>query len=278
MTPARKHFLNSIHLQTSEENIVGRYTCDQCEQEVTIYDMEIFQGPRAGERFQCPKGCRCEDNALSRSVIRRQRELMTLQRKKLFDLYSLISDELRNASLESYESTTEMQADVLQHCYTYVNEFSTKTSGNLLFVGDCGLGKSHLALGTLKELFKKQVSGIFISVPELLNNVKRTFGKDKPFSEYDFFQILKEVDCLVLDDVGAEYNRGDSESWATSKVFELVDARQGRPTIYTTNLSSRQLFDRLGKRNHSRMLYKTGLLTLDGTDYRAEEFMRRNAK
>lgn len=278
MNPARKHFLNAIHRQISDENIVGRYTCDQCQQEVTIYDMEIFQGPRAGERFQCPKGCKCEDNALSRSVLRRQKELLSIQRKKLFDLYSLISDELRTASLDSYMPTTDRQKDALAHCFSYVSEFATKTSGNLLFVGDCGLGKSHLALGTLKELFKKQVNGIFISVPELLNNVKRTFGKNNPFSEYDFFQILKEVDCLVLDDIGAEYNRGDSESWATSKVFELVDARQGRPTIYTTNLSSRQLFDRLGKRNHSRMLYKTSLLSLDGNDYRAEEFMRRNVK
>ncbi len=87
--------------------------------------------------------------------------------------------------------TTDRQKDALAHCFSYVSEFATQTSGNLLFVGDCGLGKSHLALGTLKELFKKQVNGIFISVPELLNNVKRTFGKNNPFSEYDFFPNFK---------------------------------------------------------------------------------------
>lgn len=276
MNPAREHFSNTIHLQTSEDNVVSRYTCEGCEQNVTVYNVEAYQGPNKGTFRPIPYGCKCEDLELGRLVLRRQREILAKQRKELFDHHSLVNSDLLKASLDSYEPTTEQQTLALQMCRHYAFTFSMDKPLNLLFKGGCGVGKSHLAMGIMKALFRKRLNGIFITVPQLLTYLKHTFH-DKKVSEYELIQRLKNVDCLVLDDIGAEYTRNDRENWAVSKVFELIDARLGKPMIYTTNLSSRQLYDRLGKRNHSRLLYNTKLIRVDGVDFRANDFNRRNA-
>ncbi|WP_054710561.1 ATP-binding protein [Bacillus sp. JCM 19041] len=276
MNLAKEHFSNTIHLQTSEDNVVSRYMCEGCDQDVTVYNVEAYQGPNKGTFRPIPHGCKCEDLELGRLVLKRQREILAKQRKELFDLHSLVNSDLLKATLDSYEPKTEQQTLALQVCRHYASTFSMDEPRNLLFVGDCGVGKSHLAMGIMKRLLRKQLNGIFITVPQLLTHLKHTFN-NKKVSEYELIQRLKDVDCLVLDDIGAEYNRNDGESWAVSKVFELIDARLGKPMIYTTNLSSRQLYDRLGKRNHSRLLYNTKLIRVDGVDFRANDFNRRNA-
>ncbi len=72
----------------------------------------------------------------------------------------------------------------------------------------------------------------------------------------------------MLDDLGSEYRKEDVSGWAVAKVFEVIDARLGRPTIYTTNLDLLQLRNEYGGRIFSRLLYQTKLIQVKGVDYR----------
>jgi DNA replication protein DnaC len=115
---------------------------------------------------------------------------------------------------------------------------------------------------------------IFISVPKLLSKIRSTYNKRSEYSEDDLLKWLERVECLVLDDVGAEQRKtsDDGESWAVSKLFEIIDSRAGKHTIYTTNLSSGELRRSVGPRNFSRMMQDTIILKLDGEDYRLKDF------
>jgi DNA replication protein DnaC len=75
-----------------------------------------------------------------------------------------------------------------------------------------------------------------------------------------------------LDDLGAE----KESDWTTEKIFEVIDARGGKHTITTTNLSSVDLADKIGKRNFSRLILDTEIIKLEGEDMREKTFKKGN--
>src|SRR5690606_20106411 len=147
---------------------------------------------------------------------------------------------------------------------------------NLLFSGPYGVGKSHLAVAIVKELMKKGHSCIFISVPRLFTKIKSTFGRKNGITEDQIMETLAKIDCLVLDDIGAEHieldRDGEGKGWGVSKIFEIIDSRAGKHTIYTTNLTGEQMEKRFGQRNMSRLMQNTFTHRMDGDDYRRQAF------
>lgn len=268
MKELRDLFAKSIHLQISDENIVRRFTCPDCSQEVIVYRMMLFLGPEKGKVKEMNRGCICEDLMLGRETRKAQIKIKQARQMKWFDEFSLVNVDLAEASFVNYEPTTEKQQQALEHCQQYVKQFN-KDQGNLILSGPVtGIGKSHLSYSIVKALSEQGFKSLFLSVPKLLAAIKATYKPTSEQSEYDLIQRLVEVDCLCMDDLGAEYSKKDADGWVASKLFEIVDARLGKPTIYTTNLNADELFDRVGKRNFSRILYKTTALKMDGVDYR----------
>ncbi|MDF2606968.1 MAG: Pony 38 [Bacillales bacterium] len=70
--------------------------------------------------------------------------------------------------------------------------------------------------------------------------------------------MLSDCDFLVLDDLGAETGAIDTGKAATDFVqrvfYAIMNARQGKVTIITTNLSSEKLFSIYDKKLVSRLL------------------------
>ena len=78
--------------------------------------------------------------------------------------------------------------------------------------------------------------------------------------ESELLDALELADLLVLDDLGAE----QASDWQLSKLFEVIDTRAGKPTIYTTNHNSMTLAEQVGNRNFDRLLHNVEILVLDG--------------
>lgn len=144
----------------------------------------------------------------------------------------------------------------------YTTDFNENKG--LIFVGDYGVGKSHLAYSICTKAREEGLTSIFITVPELLTKLKSTFSQTGNHTEEELLIALKNVDLLVLDDIGADY----STEWSTSKIFEVINSRIGKNNIYTTNSNSRELTNKIGKRNFSRMMENVQLIKMYGDDYR----------
>lgn len=118
---------------------------------------------------------------------------------------------------------------------------ATKEGWALGFYGMPGAGKTHLAVAIAQAVTKR-----FNVTPQLMNLPKALRMERERFNNPSLPSPLLEAqkaDLLILDDLGAEYERqGDDPSrvsWLTEQLYTLLDERfmQNRPLIYTTNLS-----------------------------------------
>ncbi|WCK53865.1 ATP-binding protein [Aneurinibacillus sp. Ricciae_BoGa-3] len=235
---------------------------------------EILKTPNtsiSGEQLEAFKRQReAEEREMLQQIMRENLAARQTNLERIFDENSLIPLALRNATFENYESANIHLRRAKEMAYGYAETFKADESKNLLLTGDYGVGKSHLAVSVLKRLIKRDFTGIFITVPELLTKIRSTYNKESNHTELQLLEIIKGVDCLVLDDIGTE----NGSDWAVSKLFEVVDGRLGKHTIYTTNLDSKATEKKIGERNFSRLMFDTVPVVMTGEDYRRRGFGR----
>jgi len=248
-----------------KERFIKEYVCDGCNMTVTKKEMEIPIGPRKGEKIIVDSGCKCADIQMAEQAKRTRSRLRSKKMKELFDYYSLINKSLEKATLENYEPTSNELAKAKQDITNYIQEFDGSKS--LLLHGGYGTGKSHLSVSVTKKLMERGKECLFLSLPKLLTKIKETYN-NKGVTEDELLEVIQRVDLLVLDDLGAEHNT----EWSVSKLFEIIDDRAGKSTIYTTNLSSKELKKRFNERNFSRLMENTDIIIMNGRDYRRKEF------
>lgn len=133
---------------------------------------------------------------------------------------------------------------------------------------ETGVGKSHLAMAILEYVNSTPDAVaigkecVFLEMANIYDLVLDSMGDDE--SKYTlmyFSEMAKRADLLVLDDLGAEIGNINTNKQASdfaSRFFRsLVDARQDKSTIYTTNLSSAKLGEVYDRKVVSRVLRGT---------------------
>ena len=150
-----------------------------------------------------------------------------------------------------------MKADVL--------EWTSKPSGFLTLCGETGVGKTHLAAAAADNRRRQGDSVCFAVVPDLLDALRKSYRDSGESSFEELFTALKEVDLLVLDDLGAH----QATSWSTEKLYQLCAYRylQRSPTIFTMNFEPGKLDARLASRVMDRQQNKVCYLK-SGHDFR----------
>lgn len=140
---------------------------------------------------------------------------------------------------------------------------------NLLLHGEPGVGKSHLACALLRSRLERGETGIFRDVPDLLLTIRATYRRkdaEGP-SEDDILAALRDVDLLVLDDLGAERQT----DWAAETLFALINGRYNaeRAMLVTTNYGPEALAAHVGERVAGRLLESSLVVALSGRNWRA---------
>ncbi|SET76597.1 DNA replication protein DnaC [Oceanobacillus limi] len=257
-----------------KEKLIETYTCEGCGRFVERKEMVIPMGPRKGEIIIANLGCKCEDIRLVKQALEQGKKNKAKKVQQLFDNNSILNTSLQKANFKNYNPPTTELHHAKSKLMDYANNFDVNESHNLLLVGNYGTGKSHLAVAVTKVLMERGLRCLFLSVPKLLTKIKQTYNTSSKFSESDILDLIESVDLFVLDDLGTEYSNSKSEndSWTHTKIFEVLDNRSGKPTIFTTNLDSVQLQKKLNERNLSRVLDGTEIVKMDGPDYRRKEF------
>lgn len=140
-----------------------------------------------------------------------------------------------HATIDSYRAGHDAQKAALLVARTFVDDYPA-VDGGLLLWGDCGSGKTHLAVGILRQLILDQgIEAIFVDYHDLLKRIQGTYGRSSEGpSEEDILDPVLSAELLVLDDLGSRR----STPWAEEVLDRLFAARYNsrRVTILTTNL------------------------------------------
>lgn len=167
----------------------------------------------------------------------------------------------------------------------FAQEYDPRDSTGLLIIGKIGTGKTHLAVGIVKELIAKHVSCLFYDYRELLKQIQNSYNAAVQTTELDVLRPVFETDVLVLDELGAV----KPTEWVWDTVSLILNTRynDNRTTIITTNFDDQPaagsgnmgsaaraatraetLGDRIGERMRSRLHEMCRIVVLDGADFR----------
>jgi DNA replication protein DnaC len=211
--------------------------------------------PKTGESFD-RVFCNCEFIEEVRAAKKIHDSIPEKKAQDFFKTYSTMSKKLETATMENYEIGNETQEKALEITQRFVSillDDSLPMKENVLFSGTVGVGKSHLAAAACKEVIKRGKEAIFLTTPELLTFLKSTFNSNTDINEIELMKRIKEVDLLVLDDLGTE----NMTKWAESSIRSVLNQRQGKATFYTTNLTGAQLASHMDERTFDRLIADT---------------------
>ena len=110
--------------------------------------------------------------------------------------------------------------------------FAEAPKGWLLLAGAHGSGKTHLAAAIANTCIEGGRPVFFVSVPDLLDDLRASYAPTSDIAYSDLFQQVKEAPLLVLDGLGAQ----NATPWAQEKLQQIFNHRAmgDQPTIITT--------------------------------------------
>ena len=177
-------------------------------------------------------------------------------------------------SLQSYKPAQGNGSQLLAfNCaFRLVREYPAVDRG-LLFMGTCGVGKTHLSVAILRGLIEKGIPCLFYEFGALLKEIQHSYNPVSQTSELKVLAPVFEAEVLVLDEVGAP----KPTDWVRDTMMQIINTRYNdkKLTIFTTNYldgrcSERDetLEDRIGVRVRSRLYEMCRTVTVEGDDYR----------
>jgi len=123
------------------------------------------------------------------------------------------------------------QRQNLEAAYHLAFEFAKSPDGWLVFIGETGCGKTHLAAAIANYRYQANQPALFTVVPEFLDHLRSTFSPESKVSYDQLFERIKTAPLLILDDFGEQ----STTPWAQEKLYQLINDRYNakRPTVIT---------------------------------------------
>jgi len=204
----------------------------------------------------------------------------------------IVSELLRKAAIppryldrgfDVYATHTKSQEKALLRALQYVEKYPDVPRG-LLFVGPCGVGKTHLSVAILKQLIlDRKAAGTFVDESELLRRLQYSYSPSSPETEKEVMLPLMNIELLVWDDLGT----GRPTEWVSETIRTVLNHRytHEKQTILSTNwplkpetgrtahagiAGSQTLPERIGQRLFSRITEMCEIVDIHGPDARIE--------
>ena len=164
-------------------------------------------------------------------------------------------------------ATESMMYAHFKAAINFVADYPDNTDGRgLMFVGFAGRGKTHLAVGVLRELIEeKGCVGLFCDYGDLLKQIQNSYNSRSETTELELLRPVIEAEVLVLDDLGST----KPTAWVWDTVAHVLNARYNhkRTTIITTNFANRPPASRR-QRRHARRPHRRAHALPTGGDVR----------
>ena len=200
-------------------------------------------------------------------------ELCRQEQKKELTLLSGGKESFSQFKLEYYSDLTDPKYGAsprlimernFRTCRSYALTFS-QHSGNLLFVGGTGLGKTFLSACIARTVADRGYSVIYETAGRLFTKLERAkfSGDEEARKEAEKYN---QCDLLIVDDLGTEM----PGQFVTAALYSLVNDRllENKPMVISTNLNVDEMSRRYSPQIASRLHGGFNRLTFVGEDIR----------
>ena len=200
-------------------------------------------------------------------------ELCREEQKKELTLLACGAQSFEDFCLDYYPDTPDPKYGVSPRavmnrnfnlCQKYAQGF-TPNSGNLLFNGGTGLGKTMLSACIATAAAEKGFSVAYETAGHLFAKLERDRFRPDEESAAEV-KKLSACDLLIIDDLGTEM----PGNFTVAALYNLVNDRllAGKPMIISTNLNIDEIRDRYSPQIASRLQGSFQLLPFMGNDIR----------
>ncbi len=179
----------------------------------------------------------------------------------------------KNMTFVNYKRRTDLsveQQDNMDAAYRLAFDFAKNPDGWLVFMGETGCGKTHLAAAIVNHRYELGKPALFVVVPDFLDHLRSAFSPDSKVSYDQLFESVKAAPLLVLDDFGEQ----STNPWVKEKLYQLINYRYNSrlPTVITTRLSLDQITEKVDESISSRLMDRNMSVTFNimAPDFRNE--------
>ena len=174
----------------------------------------------------------------------------------------------------------------------FAREYPFTPKPGLMFQGNPGVGKTHLATAVMNELLRRGFECIFFDYQNLLDRIRAGYNASAGASDRAAYQAALDTEVLLLDDLGSHR----VTEWVEDTVTAIINHRYNakKALIVTTNLPDEELgdrraeknpvsgqysikdtlADRVGSRARSRLFEMCKVIRMETRDYRLKELPR----
>lgn len=170
-----------------------------------------------------------------------------------------------DCTLENYNLYDEQQAEVAARVLAYAQSLPAQLADgrSLVFLGNSGVGKSHLAFSLAKKAVALGHKAEFFVLGDLLNQAWKTPIEQR---QQWLSRVTLRADLLILDELG----RHSMKDGSRNLIFELINTRtnERKSTIYISNHPQESLKSMYGEEVWSRIAQSSEVLTMCWANHR----------
>ena len=184
--------------------------------------------------------------------------------------WTYIPKRFEKASFETFHPKTKEQAKAR---FLLKQQSKKPFTNNILILGNCGTGKTHLGYAFLRECAENKTDTtsyylskrcFFVSMKEIIDEMKQSFSAST--LEKSLYQKAIEAPVLILDEIGLQYG----SFMERTELYRLFNERYNalKPTIGISNFNPQQLKKILGQRIFERLFCQANVFYFQNESFR----------